>query len=527
MKDEAAEQGAVVEVSPGEPQGTGEKLIQKTPWWAISIGLHALAALILGFLIVVQQPAESDEIVVMRKPRPKPEVPDMTTADVKAPVPIDVQTTATDPMLTLERDDHNETPDEEDFQKAKGDPDFVSDKPFRGKGAGDVIGGGGGGGGRKGTPFGGRVSKKAGGRGAPKVAEDAVLAALMWLARHQSPDGGWGVQGYVGQCGKIRSGRCTPNPDSASADFDTGVTGLALLAFLGAGYSHLSKDIHEGICFGDVVRKGLQWLMARQEPDGFVGPHTGHKEMYNHAICALALAEAYGLTGSTLFKENAQKAIDYLVSAQNPGKGWRYSARCGDNDSSVTGWAVMALKSAELSGLSFPGTAYAGCRAWLDEATDEGYARVGYTFRGTGKVFCPHNQHFDHQEALTAIGVMARAFMDKNPNDPKMKNGAALLMRDLPAYEGTKIDFYAWYYEALALYQVDGPKGPQWTRWSQSMLDALVKPQNTASSGCKGGSWEPVDRWSCEGGRAYATAINCLTLEVYYRYGNVFTGKDR
>ena len=34
-------------------------------------------------------------------------------------------------------------------------------------------------------------------------------------------------------------------------DFDAGNTGLAMLAFLGAGFSHLSKDIHDGIRFGD------------------------------------------------------------------------------------------------------------------------------------------------------------------------------------------------------------------------------------------------------------------------------------
>ena len=36
-----------------------------------------------------------------------------------------------------------------------------------------------------------------------------------------------------------------------------------------------------------------------------------------------------------------------------------------------------------------------------------------------------------------------------------------------------------------------------------------------------------VDRWGFAGGRVYATAINVLTLEVYYRYENVFGAGKR
>ncbi len=510
-----------------DPEAASEKILNKTPWWAISVGLHTLAVLVLTFLVVVGRPVESDEVAIL-KPAPRRLDPPVEFIEhpMKSPVPIDLPKKVVDPLLTREHDDTHQTPDFEEFEKAKGDPDFVSTKPFKGKGANDAIGGGAGGGGRKGGPFGGRELKLPGGGGTPNPYDGHVLAALKWLARHQNEDGSWGVQGYLGRCGRVHPGRCSPNPDSASADFDTGVTGLSLLAFLGAGFSHLSRDTHEGIRFGDVVRKGLQHLVSRQDLDGFVGARTEHKEMYNHSIAALALCEAYGLTGSSLFRDNAQKSIDYLLLAQNPGKGWRYSAKCGDNDTSVTGWAVMALKSAELSGILFPRSAYDGARAWLDEATEESYARTGYTFKGTGKVFCAHNQHFDHQEALTAISVMCRIFMNRQ-KDSKVNAGAELLMRDLPSYGGGKTDFYAWYYEALALFQFDGPSGPLWTRWSKSMIDALTKPQNLKPRSCNEGSWEPVDRWSCEGGRVYATAINALTLEVFYRYENVLGGKRK
>jgi hypothetical protein len=31
-----------------------------------------------------------------------------------------------------------------------------------------------------------------------------------------------------------------------------------------------------------------------------------------------------------------------------------------------------------------------------------------------------------------------------------------------------------------------------------------------------------MDRWGAVGGRVYATAINALTLETFYRYANVY-----
>jgi ElaB/YqjD/DUF883 family membrane-anchored ribosome-binding protein len=504
-----------------EPAGAADQLVRKTPWWVISMGLHAAVALIAALFWVADTLAEEVEVSVINPPRKLPEPPVYEKHKTKSPTKLPIKEVADKTIFRrVQQSDHVEQDIDEEFQEMAGDlSNCVSDKPFKGKGIYDTIGGGGGGGGCY-PGRGGRLECTMKGGGTPET-EDAVLAALRWLARHQSSDGSWGVTAYTGQCSRIgRTGGCSPNP--GHADFDAGVTGLSILAFLGGGYSHLSKDTHDGICFGDVVRKGMQWMMSNQDYEGCIGSRQSQKYMYNHTICALAMTEAYGLTGSNLFKDQAQMSLDFTVAAQNPGKGWRYSYKCGDNDSSVTGWAVMVLKSAELSGLSFPISGYQGTRAWYDEVTEKSYGRVGYNAKNTGKVFIPGmNEHYNHHETLTSIAVMARIFMDKTKSDRRISSGVELLLRDKPRWEGNAIDFYYWYYASLALFQYDGPWGPKWRSWNDEMKNALVNNQVRGDAKCKDGCWEPVGRWCCEGGRVYATAINALTLEVYYRYQNV------
>jgi hypothetical protein len=353
-----------------------------------------------------------------------------------------------------------------------------------------------------------------------------VLAGLRWLARHQDSDGSWSPDAYHSNCGKVKPEKYTGKCDGDGyGEFRSGLTGLCLLAFLGAGYTHLSKDTYDGISFGDVVKKGLQYLMSKQDGEGYIGRDGSGRFMYNHSVATLALAEAYGLTASPLFKDNAQKGINALLNAQNPYKAWRYTIKPGDNDTSVTGWAVMALKSADISGLSIGNQGYQGAQAWLDEVTETSYYRTGYdSLASAGKkvIVRGKNEQYSHHESMTAVGMMCRIFIDKNRNDPKLKGGAELLVQDLPTWQNEAIDFYYWYYASLALFQYDGPNGRYWKSWNEQMKDSLVKNQKTQSDGCQNGSWDSIGRWCFEGGRVYATAINVLTLEVYYRYDNVF-----
>ena len=60
-------------------------------------------------------------------------------------------------------------------------------------------------------------------------------------------------------------------------------TGLALLSYLGAGYTHLD-DKHRA-----VVNRGIDWLVRHQKPDGdlFSGG-TKVARFYSHGIAAIA-----------------------------------------------------------------------------------------------------------------------------------------------------------------------------------------------------------------------------------------------
>jgi hypothetical protein len=290
--------------------------------------------------------------------------------------------------------------------------------------------------------------------------------------------------------------------DAARRIPDAGATGLALLAFLGAGYTHLSKDVHDTLCFGTVVRRGLQWILKNQDPEGRIGG-----DLPDHLFAAFAVSEAYGLTGSNLFKDAAQKAIDATLAAQIPGKGWGRTKE--DCDSVTTGWAVMVLKSAELSGLSFPRRGYEGARAWFDEVTDDS-GRAGLRKKGD------RDPKAASPDTATACALMARIFIDRKKSDPRLKQAAAALVKDAPSAGEGKADPDHWHFASVALFQFDGPSGEHWKAWSPGLKAAAVAPQDRA--GCARGSWAP----SAGGGRLAATARHLLALEVYYRYGPAF-----
>lgn len=337
----------------------------------------------------------------------------------------------------------------------------------------------------------------------------SVSAALGWLVRHQSEDGSWGAKGFTGRCRPPASCAGLGEPE-----LDIGVTALSILAFRRAGHDRTSAELFGGVRAGDVVSNGLRWLAGQGNENGLWAGKSA-KYMYNHALATQAFVLAAAEDGP-VSRALAQKAVDVLVNAQNPGSAWRYTVRPGDSDTSVAGWAMAALAEARRLGFTTPGSVDAGVRRWVADVTNEDF-RVGYVERGTGKIAIQgKNDQFDHNEALTAIGICLRKETDPESwrRGKAVDGGVKLLMANLPVWKAEKIDYYYWYHGTRALSLATGAGGRTWNEWSGAVRKALVMNQAPESAGCAAGSWTEKDRWSFEGGRVYGTAINVLTLAL-------------
>jgi hypothetical protein len=336
--------------------------------------------------------------------------------------------------------------------------------------------------------------------------ERAVELALDWLARHQSPDGYWDCDGFAAQCPDEECG------GPGHALYDPGVTGLALMAFLGAGDSSRAGDHRE------TVKRAVKYLRAIQDPEGCFGPRTTNHFTYNHAVATAAMVEAFAAERSAVLRRIAQRGVDFILKARNPDRAWRYGVRPGDNDTSVTTWMATALFAARRAGLRVDEAALEGTRAWLDKVTEPEYGRAGYTMRGTGPARpqdLMDKWPSEKSEALTASGLWCRMNLGEDPRESDaIRKGTALLMITLPCWdeEAGCIDMYYWHWGTSAMFLRGGEP---WKRWNRALKGALLPHQET--EGGKRGSWDPAGPWGRDGGRVYSTALCALALESYYR----------
>ncbi len=290
----------------------------------------------------------------------------------------------------------------------------------------------------------------------------AVRQGLQWIVRRQTAEGGWHLD--------------------AGPPNDTAATAFGLLPLLGA----------DDRAHGDAIRRGLKHLAGQQQADG--GWAGG---MYAHALATWALCEGYRRTGDASLKQPAQRAIDYIVAAQNAAGGWRY--RPGDpiGDTSVSSWHIVALKQGEKAGLRVPPEALKKASAFLDTvASNEGATYAYIAHAGAGSV------------SMTAAGLMCRQVLGWERRHPAVLRGTARLLEQAAPAPGLANTYY--YHFATRLMRQTG--GAEWAAWEPKMVGVLLQRQERA--GDDTGSWPAAgDVYGTAGGRLMITSLSLLILE--------------
>ncbi|NQT88759.1 DnaJ domain-containing protein, partial [bacterium] len=461
--------------------------VKAVPAWLVSGGVHVLLILVLAGCPVKQtEKTYKPPIVIEFKPDP-PKLPELGIFPEMAPEPPSVE-----PLI--------EQPDPEmvEDQAALDQIELQSDPIVF-----EVDGGG-----LKGR-MGRRKAVVARGKGGgpTKGSETAVEAGLLWLAGAQLHTGEWRADRKLAEWAR------------------PGLTGMAILTFQGAGYTHQRGK------YTRTLRPAIAYLKRRQDTQGCIAlkrPDDPKRRwggyMYCHAIATLGLVEAYGMTKDPLLRESAERAIDFIIQTQNATGGWRYYAHSTDGDSSISGWMVMALHSAELAGIEVPKKTWDGARKFFNTVTNK---EKGYTVYIDGMP--------PSSPALVAVGLLVHQYLGLERDDPYIKlagaainafppkwvpldaKGDRMTIDNLPNLHPGANSFYFWYYANLALHQ---RRGDAWEKWHPQVRDTLVKSQ--VREGKDAGSWPPLSRWAARSGRVYSTAMGVLALEVYYRYSPMY-----
>lgn len=302
-------------------------------------------------------------------------------------------------------------------------------------------------------------------------ADPAIERALAYLGRIQNPDGSF------------------PHNYGDS----TGIPALAGMAFLSKGH------LPTGGPHAQPLNRAIDFVLANQRDTGlFEKGNAGSGPMYAHNIATLFLSECSGMVDPERQQRIARAlpmALALILRAQEVPKderdrgGWRYHPASRDSDTSCSGWALMALRSAKLNGAPIPERAINAAVAYLHRHQHQSGC-FGYSDRE------------DHALSLTGMGVLCLELCGQHGSEPSRRGADWVLkhFRDLP---GNQFEVYGNYYNAQAMFQIGGRHWREYAAWMYATY--LPKQQDD-------GRWD-----SNEAGPVYGTSMMVLAFTVPWR----------
>ncbi len=484
---------AAPEPVPPEPHAHGPALateaVKQAPAWAISMLVHVVALLSMALIVSTPPQKEVARIITSSSPEAEEEftefqddLTDQPRIDVASPaadVAVTPEVAVTPVEVVADADDLDAAPLAVELTDFGTETAPAADMLATVGAIGGTAGG-----------LGGRAqaAKLAVASGGGGDTEQAVDRSLKWIAIHQLPDGGWSFDFKdCPSCG----GKCSGSGVSRAQD-RTGATALALLPFLGRGYTH-----REGP-YKPTIERGIAFLAQR----AVVGKGKAYDtagNLYSQGLAGIALSECYAMSQDNRLAAPAQLALNFIMSAQDPvGGGWRYEPR-QPGDTSAVGWQIMALKSGHMAFLQVNPLTIKKAVGFLNAVESQGGARYGYL------------DNSKPTPGRTAVGLLCRMYLGWKKDNPALQDGAAFL-----AKTGPTSDLYYDYYATQIMHHMEGEV---WISWNKRMKELILKSQSNQDH--EAGSWHAgFDKGhaATAAGRLYSTSLATMILEVYYRH---------
>lgn len=330
--------------------------------------------------------------------------------------------------------------------------------------------------------------------------ESSVDDGLKWLASQQAEDGRF------------------PSEEVAQP----AVTSLAIMAFLSRGH------LPDKGPYGSQISRAIDFVLSTQRRRGYfslqpVLPPVGHLKpsqtvIYNHSIAGLMLGEVYGMGSgerSQRIEEALHRALVFHreVQSRTKGKesdhgGWRYGypeSPDAASDMSVTGWALMFLRSARNAEFNVP-------KQYFDEGLnfvelcyepDLGSHEKG-VFR-----YRPHASQDKPQITLanTASATLTLILGGRQDHASIPVSVRWFRTRNYPSPWQNNYYYLATYYSSQAMAQVGGDT---WDQMFPQIAAGLLKEQTES------GAWPPGGSNEQQFGSTYSTSLAILALTPAY-----------
>ncbi|QDT12924.1 prenyltransferase/squalene oxidase repeat-containing protein [Stieleria marina] len=332
--------------------------------------------------------------------------------------------------------------------------------------------------------------------------ESAVDRGLRWLATQQADDGSF------------------PSADIAQP----GVTSMAIMAFLSRGH------VPDQGPYGQQLSNAIDFVLSTQRHQGYfslraVVPPATHLTpaqtvTYNHSIAGLMLGEVYGMTSGDRSKriEGAlHQALVYHREVQSRKKslesdfgGWRYGFPEGpqaSSDMSVTGWALMFLRSARNAEFNVPKQYFDEGLDFVERCYDEENEKPE---KGVFRYRPKESQSTNPMISLanTSSATLTLILGGRHQHIGVTQSVRWLLSRPYPKPWQNNYFYLATYYTSQAMAQVGGDA---WNQMFPQIAANLISEQSDTGAWPAGVSNEQAY------GETYSTSLAILALTPAYQ----------